>query len=76
VAIEEQQNRLSRALAALSSAPYAKADCAQQNPEVCLEAIQDYRDRESDATTRLPASFAFIEERQAQTPHGKVRRGP
>jgi len=71
-----QQKRLSRALAALSSAPYAKADCAQQNPESRLEAVQDHRDRKSEASTCLAAAPAVLEERQAQTPHGEVRRSP
>jgi len=75
-AIQDQQNELSRALTALSSAPYAKADCAQQNPEIRFEAIQNHRDGKSEATTRLPASPAFLEKRQAQTSHGKVSRSP
>src|SRR5437764_13971392 len=70
-----ERKRLSRALTELSSAPYAKADCAQQNPEGRLEAIQDYRDGKSETATCLPASPAFIQERQAQAPYGEVRRG-
>jgi len=67
---------LSRALAALSSAPYAKADCAQQNPEISFEAVQDYRDGKSQAPTRIAETSAVVEERQAQTAHGEVRRSP
>jgi hypothetical protein len=65
-----EQKRLSRAGSALSSAPYAKADCAQQNQEIRREAVQDYRDRKSETPACVPSPSAFIEEREAQTAHG------
>src|SRR2546421_9761238 len=74
-AMSAGQKRLSRAGSALSSAPYAKADCAQQNPESRLEAVQDYRHRKSETPARVPSPSAFVEERQAQTPYGQIRRG-
>src|SRR5687767_10310620 len=58
----------------LSSAPYAETDFAQQNSKSSLEAVQDHRDGESDAPARLAEASAFVEERQAQTPHVEVGR--
>jgi hypothetical protein len=58
----------------LSSAPYAEGDRAQQNSKVSLETVQDHRDRESHAATCFAQTSAFLEERQAQAPHGQVDR--
>jgi hypothetical protein len=58
----------------LSSAPYAETDFAQQNSKISLEAVQDHRDGESDAPARFAEAPAFVEERQAQTPHVEVGR--
>ena len=58
----------------LSSAPYAESDRSQQNPKVSLETVQNYRDGQSHAATRFETASAFLEERQAQAPHGQVDR--
>ncbi|MEY2483468.1 MAG: hypothetical protein QOK24_1996 [Verrucomicrobiota bacterium] len=68
------QNRLSQSETALSSAPYAESDRAQQNPESRLETIQDHGDGQGQASTCFAPPFAFLEERQTQTPHGEVGR--
>ena len=60
------------AKAPLSSAPYAKGDRAQQDSKVSLETIQDHRDGQSDAATCFAQASPFLEERQAQAPHGQV----
>ena len=75
-AIQDQQNELSRALTALSSAPYAKADCAQQDPEIRREAVQDHRHGQGAPPARVAPSFAFREERETQTPDGEIRSRP
>jgi hypothetical protein len=67
---------LSRAESPVSSAPYAKADCAQQNPEIRFEAVQDYRDGKSQAATRIAKTPPFVKEREAQTAHGEIGRSP
>jgi hypothetical protein len=58
----------------LSSAPYAESDLAQQNSKVSLETVQDHWDGQSHAATCFAQTSAFLEERQAQTPHGQVGR--
>ncbi|MEY2518333.1 MAG: hypothetical protein QOF24_92 [Verrucomicrobiota bacterium] len=70
----QPQNRLSQSETALSSAPYAESDRAQQNPESRLETIQDHGDGQGQASTCFAPPFAFLEERQAQTAHGEVSR--
>ena len=71
-----KQKRLSHAARALSSAPYAKADCAQQNPEIRFQALQDYLQGQGASPTRVAPAFDVFEECQAQTPDGKVRPRP
>jgi hypothetical protein len=56
----------------LSSAPYAEGDRAQQNSKVSLETVQDHWDGQSDAATCFAQTFAFLEERQTQAPHGEI----
>src|SRR5205085_11789197 len=49
----------------LSSAPYAESDSAEQNSKIRLEAVQNYRDGQGPASTRLPQAPYVFEERQA-----------
>jgi hypothetical protein len=58
----------------LSSAPYAKSDCAKQNTEIRLKTVQDYRDRKSDAPARIPQAFDVVEKREAQATNGEIDR--
>jgi hypothetical protein len=59
---------------ALSSAPYAESDRAQQNSKIGLETVQNHRDGQSHAATRFPPASAFLEKWETQAPHGEVGR--
>src|SRR2546428_13484293 len=64
--------RLSLTETALSCAPYAQAHCAQQDPKIGRETFQDHRDWKSFALAVVAPAFAFLEERETETP---VRQG-
>src|ERR1044072_3120866 len=69
------QKRLSRARPALSSAPYAKADRAQQNQEGRLHAAQGNRHRQRPAADPSPPASHVVQERETQAPDGEVGAG-
>ena len=52
----------------LSFAPYAEANCSQQNAQISSKTLQDHRKRQSAKSAFFAWAFAFLEERKTQTP--------
>jgi hypothetical protein len=52
----------------LSFAPYAKASCSQQNPEISSKTLQDHGAWESPASAFFSAALAVCKKRKAQAP--------
>jgi len=52
----------------LSFAPYAEANCSQQNTQISSKTLQDHRKRQSAKSAFFASAFAFLEKRKTQTP--------
>jgi hypothetical protein len=52
----------------ISFAPYAEANCSQQNAQISSKTLQDHRTRQSAKSAFFASAFAFLEERKTQTP--------
>ncbi len=60
----------------LSYAPYAEANCAQQDAKSRRQAVQNYRDGEGFAPACVAASLALEQERETQASDGESGGGP
>jgi hypothetical protein len=52
----------------ISFAPYAEANCSQQNAQISSETLQDHRTRQSAKSAFFASAFAIFQERKTQTP--------